>query len=98
MSYDFPLTPAYGLWNVITNNKTVIGIFINTVYEVDNVFPPDDLWFGSDTYTYCAGLYNLFSDVWMVLVGARVASCGLPFPDTGYTVPNLRYIYLLFEI
>ena len=29
------------------------GVGVETC-EVDNVFPPDDFWFGSDTYTNCA--------------------------------------------
>ena len=34
--------------------------------EVDNVFSPDDLWFGSNTYTNWAVLYNLYLDVKMM--------------------------------
>ena len=34
--------------------------------EVDNVFTPDDLWFGSHTYTNGAVLHNLYSDVEMM--------------------------------
>ena len=26
-------------------------------HEVDDVFPPDDLWFGSDIYSKCTVLY-----------------------------------------
>ena len=33
--------------------------------EMDNVFPPDDLWFGSDTYTKRTFFYNLHIDVYM---------------------------------
>ena len=29
---------------------------------VGDVFRPDDLWFGWDTYTNCASLYNLYWD------------------------------------
>ena len=32
-------------------------------YEVDNVFHPDDLWFGSDTNTNCAVIHNGYLDV-----------------------------------
>ena len=31
--------------------------------EVVNVFPPNDLWFGLDTYTNCAVSYSLYLDV-----------------------------------
>ena len=31
--------------------------------EVDDVFPHDDLYFGSDTYTNFIVLYNLYLDV-----------------------------------
>ena len=33
------------------------------ICEVDDVFPPNGLWFGSDTYTNCAVTYNLNLDV-----------------------------------
>ena len=35
---------------------------------MDNVFPPDDLWFGSYTYTNYAVLYDLYLDVLMWFV------------------------------
>ena len=31
--------------------------------EMDNVFPPDDLWLCSDTNTVCSVLNDLYSDV-----------------------------------
>ena len=34
--------------------------------EMGNMFPPDALWFGSDTYTNLAVLYNLYLDVKMM--------------------------------
>ena len=42
-SWSTPMAP------VITG----LGVGTKTC-EVDNVFPPNDLWFGLDTYTGCA--------------------------------------------
>ena len=40
------------------------GVGVGTeTWEVDNVFAPDDLWFGSISYTNCAVLYNSYLDV-----------------------------------
>ena len=32
------------------------------------MFPPDDLWFGSDTHTNYAVIYDLYLDVWLVMM------------------------------
>ena len=33
---------------------------------VEEAFSPDDPWFGSDTYTNCAMIYNSYFDVWLM--------------------------------
>ena len=43
--------------NLITLLNTGRGIGIETC-EVNVVFPPDDIWFGSDTITKCAVIYD----------------------------------------
>ena len=54
-----PMMPAYLSIPLIT------GRGIGTKTRGD-VFTPDDLWFGSDTYMNCALIYDLHLDVWLI--------------------------------
>ena len=68
------LWPGRGGWEFInshgagTNLSTplITGRGLGTeTYGVGDVCLPDDLWFGSDTYTTCALVCNLHLEVWL---------------------------------
>ena len=72
--------------------------------EVDSIFPPNDLSFGSNTNMNYDITY-ICSDFWQgqylvfisLLMGEGMASVGLPFVGTGCPEPDVGKIYLVWN-
>ena len=65
----FDQTMEGGSWSTLYwHIRLPIGIQVEEwapieTCEVDNVVPPDDLWFSSDTNMNCAVIYDIYLDV-----------------------------------
>ena len=73
---------------------------------IGNVFSPDVLWIGLDTYMNCILIHDLLLKVWLMgmplvylywQVGKGMAYGGLPFLDIGCAVPDVANIYLIWH-
>ena len=81
------LMPYFILWNEyitrtlrMENNlppwsRHTLSISVGTVRGIDNAFPPDDPWFGSNANTNCAVIYNCRDGIrWPALSGHWLSS------------------------
>ena len=89
------IVPEY--WSVLFNPGRGIG---TKTCAVEDVIPPDDLWFGTNTYSNYALIYNLYvNKCWGVPFVLRCLTDGgrgghgdLPLPGTSCPVPDAGYI------
>ena len=106
-SHLTPMVPAHWFIHLITGR--VAG---TETYGICNVFPPDDLWIGLDTYTNCILIYDLLLKVWLmgcvtcfICIGWwgkewPIVTCPFraPFPGTVCPILNVANIYLIWNI